>query len=126
MNPKFAQTVGISVDHRRSNKSEESLALNAGRLKEYLARLVVFPRKAGKVKKGDASAEEVANARQLKGEIVAKPAAASAVTFTAITEELTGFKAYGTLRAARNDAKLVGVRAKKAKEGKDEPAKADE
>jgi hypothetical protein len=35
---------------------------------------------------------------------------------------MTEFKGYSTLRAARNDAKLVGIRAKKAKETKDAPA----
>ena len=42
---------------------------------------------------------------------------------------MTAFKAYGSLRAARNDAKLVGIRLKKSKEGKDDAptnAKSDE
>lgn len=52
---KFAQTVGISVDHRRRNKSTESLQLNAQRLKLYQSKMILFPRKAGKPKKGDSS-----------------------------------------------------------------------
>lgn len=39
-------------------------------------------------------------------------------------QELKNFKAYSALRAARADARLVGVRAKKSKEGKDEAAPA--
>jgi ribosomal protein L13E len=50
---KEALSIGIPVDHRRRNKSEESLKLNVQRLEQYKARLVVFPKKAGKVKKGD-------------------------------------------------------------------------
>jgi len=124
----FAKTIGISVDHRRTNKSVESLTLNVDRLKEYKARLVLFPRKANKPKKGDASSEEIANARQLKGVLVAAPSKESAVSSVKITDEMTAFKAYGTLRAARNDAKIVGIREKKLKEGKPEaPApKSDE
>ncbi|KAK4700659.1 large subunit ribosomal protein L13e, partial [Phenoliferia sp. Uapishka_3] len=51
--PKEALSIGIPVDHRRRNKSEEGLKLNKDRLEAYKARLVVFPKKAGKVKKGD-------------------------------------------------------------------------
>lgn len=124
---RVARTVGIAVDHRRSNKSEESLQLNAQRLKEYKARLVVFPRKTRSPKKGDASAEEIKNATQLHGTIVAAPKAAAAVTFTAVTQEMKDFKAFSTLRNARNDARMVGNRlTKKGKkaEGADKGAAA--
>jgi large subunit ribosomal protein L13e len=47
----FAQTVGISVDHRRKNRSLESIQRNVARLKAYKEKLVVLPRKEGKVKK---------------------------------------------------------------------------
>lgn len=36
-----ARQVGIAVDHRRTNKSTESLTANTQRLKEYLAKIVV-------------------------------------------------------------------------------------
>ena len=52
---KEAKTVGIVVDHRRTNLSEEGKKVNVERLKEYKARLIVFPRKAGKPKKGDST-----------------------------------------------------------------------
>ncbi|RMY17178.1 hypothetical protein D0865_16775, partial [Hortaea werneckii] len=42
---KLAPTIGISVDPRRQNLSEESLKANVQRLKEYKQRLVLFPRK---------------------------------------------------------------------------------
>lgn len=50
---KEARSIGIAVDHRRRNKSNESLELNVQRLKAYKAKLIVFPRKAGSAKKGD-------------------------------------------------------------------------
>lgn len=52
---KQAKGLGIVVDHRRRSKSEEGQKLNVERLKEYRSRLVVFPRKAGKPKSGDAT-----------------------------------------------------------------------
>ncbi|CCF73262.1 large subunit ribosomal protein L13e [Babesia microti strain RI] len=42
---KVARSIGISVDHRRVNRSQESLNLNVDRLKTYLSKLVMIPRK---------------------------------------------------------------------------------
>ncbi len=44
---KQARGVGIVVDHRRRNLSEEGKALNVERLKAYKEKLIVFPRKKG-------------------------------------------------------------------------------
>ena len=52
---KHARTIGIAVDYRRRNKSVEGLQQNVQRLKEYQARLILFPRKASRPKKGDSS-----------------------------------------------------------------------
>ena len=52
---KEARGVGIVVDHRRRNLSEEGKKVNVERLTAYKTRLIVFPRKAGKPKKGDSS-----------------------------------------------------------------------
>lgn len=52
---KEARGVGIVVDHRRRNLSEEGKKVNVERLQAYKSRLIVFPRKAGKPKKGDSS-----------------------------------------------------------------------
>lgn len=58
---RVAQTVGIAVDHRRRNKSVESLDLNVARLKEYLEKLVVFPRTtySKKIRERKANAKKV-------------------------------------------------------------------
>lgn len=125
VSPKYAQTVGIAVDHRRTNKCEESLTLNAARLKEYLGRLIVFPRKNNKVRKGDATKAERADAKQLVGEIVAAPKATDAVTFTKLTDEMKSFRAYDLLRGSRNTARLVGKREKALKSKKEEAPKKD-
>jgi large subunit ribosomal protein L13e len=36
-----AKQIGVAVDHRRTNKSQESLDANVQRLKEYLSKLVI-------------------------------------------------------------------------------------
>merc|ERR1712070_146608 len=54
INKKVAATIGIAVDHRRTNKSEEGLQANVQRLKLYKSKLVIFPR-GTKQKKGDSS-----------------------------------------------------------------------
>jgi large subunit ribosomal protein L13e len=52
---KTALGFGIVVDHRRRNLSVEGKAVNVERLKAYKERLIVFPRRASKPKKGDSS-----------------------------------------------------------------------
>lgn len=47
-----ASGLGISVDHRRRNVSEEGFNRNVQRLKAYKAKLVVFPRNPSSKKKG--------------------------------------------------------------------------
>ena len=108
----YAKTVGISVDHRRTNKSVETLKVNVDRLKEYKARLVVFP------KKQDATKEAISTTQA--SDIFTKPKlAVSAVSYTKVTDEMKSFRAYDALRRARSDCKLVGIRLKKSKESKD-------
>jgi large subunit ribosomal protein L13e len=40
----FARSIGIAVDARRQNRSQESLDLNKARLTAYLNRVVLYPR----------------------------------------------------------------------------------
>lgn len=48
----FARTIGVRVDHRRRNKSAESLQRNVKELEFYKSKLTLYPLKAGKPKKG--------------------------------------------------------------------------
>merc|ERR1719264_1344575 len=52
ISPIFAKTIGIAVDHRRSNRSIESKQANVDRLKAYKEKLVFYLKKDGKPKKG--------------------------------------------------------------------------
>lgn len=61
---------------------------NANRLKAYKANLVVFPRRAGKPKAGDASAEELQTAAQLKGKLLPATKAAAALEKVAVTADM--------------------------------------
>ncbi|KAF8168174.1 ribosomal protein L13e [Crassisporium funariophilum] len=119
---KEGRGVGIVVDHRRRNLSEEGKKINVDRLQAYKARLIVFPRKAGKAKKGDSSAED------LKADTTRSPIAIAEV-FSAeaprkITAEEREFKAFRALRVARANQRHEGSRkARAAKKEEEEAAK---
>jgi len=116
----LAITIGIAVDHRRQNRSEEALAANVERLKEYKDKLILFPRKISHPKKGDSSKEEVTEARSATGGhrvstiFPFKPVDKS-IQERAITSEEKEGGAFAKLRRAQSDARLVGVRAKRQK-----------
>jgi large subunit ribosomal protein L13e len=40
----FAKSIGISVDYRRKNRSQEGFDTNKARLTNYLSKLVLYPR----------------------------------------------------------------------------------
>lgn len=134
VSPKVATTIGIAVDHRRTNKSAESLNANVARLKEYMSKLVLFPRKSGA--KNAAKKEAVAGlavasaadrtaATQLTGEVMPIRQPAAAIEFVSVAdalaantygkkEESKSVSAYRTLRLERSNKKLEGRRKLKA------------
>ncbi|GAB5036014.1 60s ribosomal protein l13 [Nannochloropsis oceanica] len=114
----YAKSVGIAVDHRRTNLSVESLQANVQRLKEYKSKLIVFP--IGRVKKpkaGDSTTAECRAAIQTTGTIQPLPTGKKPVEFVSVSEELKKFRAYTHLRVVVNEAKLAGIRRGKAAEG---------
>lgn len=114
---KFAPTIGICVDHRRKNKSLESLQVNVQRLKAYKTKLILFPRNMKKPKAADSSAEDRATADQLVGPLMPTGAAPSTKPeFVAITDAMKKQKVYHMLRTERMNARLFGMRKKKAEE----------
>jgi len=126
---KLAPTIGISVDPRRQNLSQESLTVNVARLKEYRARLILFPRKLGQHKKGDASKEEVSGVKDSVSRlkhglpIVHADTAIKEIKKSDLPEPVEG-GAYRKLRDARSEARNAGKREKRAKEKADEAAAA--
>lgn len=124
---KLAPTIGISVDPRRQNLSEESLTANVERLQEYRKRLILFPRRNGKTKEGDASAEDVKAAK--KGDNTIKSLGEVLAIKNDITFEegpIGNYKgeeaAFRKLRDARSEARHVGSRAKRAAAKADDEA----
>ena len=117
---KEARSIGIPVDHRRRNKSEESLKLNADRLKAYRERVVVLPRRTKQNKGKFPDLAGVATTRQT---LAAFPIPAGTVPEAprAITAEEKEFQAYKTLRHSRADQRVASQRAaRKAKKDEEE------
>ena len=125
VSPKLARTIGIAVDRRRKNRSLDSLQRNVERLKAYKARLIVFPNNAKKPHKGDASAEEVKLATQLKGTILPLTNRSNLKVEKARkpTAEEKALKVYKLLRKERSDKKYKGQRERKARLAEEEAAK---
>lgn len=115
-NKKSCRTIGISVDFRRRNGSMESLQQNVQRLKEYKSKLIVFPRKEGQPKKGDASPEELKLAKQLEGHVLPPVSGFKPEKARVPTDDEKKHKAFVVLRQARRNKKLLGMREKKRKE----------
>jgi len=97
------------------------------RLQEYRKKLILFPRRNGKTKSGDASVEDVKAAK--KGENTIKSTSEILpITNVATFEEgnIKDYKptenAYRVLRDARSEARFVGVREKRQKAKSDEEA----
>jgi large subunit ribosomal protein L13e len=106
----YARTVGIAVDHRRTNRCNESLARNVARLEEYKSKLIVFPKKRlSKVKNGDSSKEECKAATQFSGIILPLKTPAHEVVMESVPKQ--EISAYTQMRVARQETRVAGHRA---------------
>ena len=120
------------MDPRRANLSTESLTINVARLKAYRERLILFPRRSGQHKTIDSSKEDIE--AYAKGEKegahkvhhilpiknIAKEDAVGEISTSDMPEGEEA--AYRKLREARSEARLVGVREKRAKAKAEETA----
>jgi large subunit ribosomal protein L13e len=116
INPLQARGLGIAVDYRRKNATSESLQANVQRLELYKSKLIVFPRKSQKPKKGDTSDKEKldsVNQRPPKFAIVVQQKRDKS---RAITKDEKSQSAYLTLRKERAKARRVGLAKKKKEE----------
>jgi large subunit ribosomal protein L13e len=89
-----AKSKGVAVDFRRRNKSVESLNLNVQRLKSYLARVVVNPKK---------------DAVQLTG-VIAKLPTKPKIEGAVITAEMKNAQVVRLAKQAESTRKLEGRR----------------
>lgn len=115
----FAQTVGIAVDHRRHNKNSETMAANVARLNEYKKKLILFPAKAGKAKKGeiaDSTADKLGGVEQnLTPSIFGLPPVDKTSAPEPLTKEMLAAKVYQKLRIERTNKRYNGARLEKAR-----------
>jgi len=116
INKKQARGIGIAVDHRRENRSEESFQANVQRLKLYKSKLVVFPRRNTKrLRAGDSTKEQRSAAVQVLTKH-ALPISTPAVEVQTrkVTKEEADDHVYARVRKARTDQKRAGARTKRA------------
>jgi large subunit ribosomal protein L13e len=105
----YARTVGIAVDHRRTNRCNESLARNVARLEEYKSKLIVFPKKRlSKVKNGDSSRDECKAATQFTGVIQPLSQPVHEVVMGDVPKQEVS--AYTQMRVARKETRVAGHR----------------
>ena len=131
VSPRFAQTVGISVDHRRQNTSEEALQMNVQRIESYKSKLILFPRRADKPKKGDihdATADKLKSAESAKQNVhkhvLEKPAKKLREASQKITKEQKDLRVFRKIRQLQVNQKYRGQREKRARELAEKEAEA--
>ena len=120
LHPRFARTVGISVDHRRTNKSAESIERNVQRLKAYVEKLVLLPNKTGKPSVGRKGvlADSTGNNEPIQNThktVLPVPEVSLREKRVVITKEMNEFRAHKQLRLERTNQKWAGKRALKNK-----------
>jgi len=117
-----ALSIGISYDRRRRNRTERSLKINVQRLKEYKNKLVLFPRDNKKPKAGEATKEQQANVSQHTGTLLPIAKRVSKLETVAAKDLDTKTSAFTTLKKARTDARMIGIREKRAKKKAEDAA----
>ena len=119
----YARSLGIAVDLRRKDTSKETLDLNAGRIKEYIARMILYPRKADKPEKKpqvpEATADKLNSAEAkiqntVKG-VIELPKKEIGYTFAPITDGMKKVNAYEIQRKEIKTSKGFYKRLEKIK-----------
>merc|ERR1711991_1045188 len=106
VSPRYARTIGVAVDHRRQNHSEESIQKNVQRLKEYLGKLILFPVSGRK-----ASGEQLKNVTQnTSTTVLPLPTTETKEAPRDLTADEKKRQIYMYLRAKSRDEKFIGIR----------------
>ena len=100
LHPSYARTIGIAVDARRKNRSNESLQTNVARLKEYKDKLVIL-KKGGQEPPANVVTSQV---------VQPVPTKSKEIVLETISDEMKEFKAFTTMRLARQETKVQGYR----------------
>mmetsp|Transcript_31225 Transcript_31225/g.71891 ORF Transcript_31225/g.71891 Transcript_31225/m.71891 type:complete len:201 (-) Transcript_31225:48-650(-) len=96
----YARSVGIAVDLRRSNRCEESLQANVARLEEYKKNLVVWTKKS----------QPNETPAQITGTLQPLVKPAKEIVMETVTDEMKEFKAFTTMRLAKQETRVAGFR----------------
>jgi len=99
-----AQQLGVAIDKRRRNKSQENLQRNVQRLKEYRSKLVVLP------KSGNTDVEQVRGTSVMP---VNPNPAANVVESAVISDADRKGSVYQAFHMAKANAKYAGKREKR-------------
>lgn len=115
INKKAAMSIGIAVDHRRTDISEETFQTNVERLKKYINGIILMPRKGKKTKKGfagipdDSSKQEFMSVRNVSFKkafpVVKEPINEKTHVITADERK---FRAFASLRKELLEEKNLG------------------
>ena len=100
----YARSIGIAIDLRRKDTSNEAQTANVNRLKEYLAKMILYPRKkADKKAVVKEATEEQLKAPEAKEQntckcVIPLPKEEVGYTFAPITKEMKSANMYKTQR----------------------------
>lgn len=120
----YARSIGIAVDLRRKDTSKETLDMNSNRIKEYLSRMILYPKKEGKQEKKPIVKEATQDRLQapeakiqntIKG-VIELPKKEIGYTFAPITDEMKKVNVYQTERKEIKTAQGFYKRLEKLKE----------
>ena len=122
----YARSLGIAIDLRRKDTSKETLDLNSNRIKEYISRMILYPRNEQKPEKKpqvkEATAEKLKSPEAkvqntIKG-VIELPKKEIGYSFEPITDEMKKKNVYKTQRKEIKEAKGFYKRLEKIKEKK--------
>ena len=100
----YARSIGIAIDLRRKDTSNEAQTANVNRIKEYLAKMILYPRKkADKKALVKEATEEQLKAPEAKEQntckcVIPLPKEEVGYTFDPITKEMKSANVYKTQR----------------------------
>ena len=100
----YARSIGIAIDLRRKDTSNEAQTANVNRIKEYLAKMILYPRKkADKKALVKEATEEQLKAPEAKEQntckcVIPLPKEEVGYTFVPITKEMKSANVYKTQR----------------------------
>ena len=85
---------------------------NVARLEEFKNSLIVFPKRRGVIKAGDASKDVTSNSSAFVSDLgaFALKKADSGIVMEDVTDEMKSYKAFTTMRLAAKETKVAGYR----------------